>query len=320
MLAPVIVFAYNRPDHLSQTLTALAANTYADETTLFIFCDGPKNDASEKQIAAIIETRSVAASKQWCKEVHVVPSDKNKGLADSIISGVTQVISEYGKAIILEDDLITSRFFLKYMNEALNYYDSRKSVFSISANRPSMSRDLIPAYYRYDVFVSLRPFSTGWATWEDRWSQVDWTLDYLNGHMAHPEQMAAFNRGGEDLTNMLLDQKNGKIDSWAIRFAYAHFFNHAIAILPCIPYVDNIGFDGTGTHSGTDSALYRNNVDNAPENPHFLNVLYEDRFIINAFSNVYCSKKRPLLQRICNTIARLFGHKIPFEIKRKVYE
>ena len=318
-LTPVIVFAYDRPDPLRRTLDALAKNVFADESELFIFCDGPKADASEERKLHIMQTREIAHTFKGFKEIHVIEAEANKGLANSIIGGVSEVIKKHGRVIVLEDDLLTSPYFLKYMNTALDKYECYPSVFSISANRPPMNKMQIPVDYEYDVFASLRPFSTGWATWKDKWEKVDWSLDYLDDFLKHPEQIKAFNRGGDDLTDMLCLQRDHKIDSWAIRYAFQHFCNHAVAILPCVPYVDNIGFDGTGVHSGTDETDFRNNLAAAPENPRMPDVIYEDERIINAFANYYSRVKRSLWQKIINTIYHKLGKPMPFEIKKKIY-
>ncbi len=134
MLAPIVVFCYNRPWHAEKTLTALSENVLADQSTLFIFCDGPKNDATEEQKQRVLETRQVARKKNWCKEVRVIESDVNKGLRNSIISGVSQVIHEFGRVIVLEDDLETSPFFLKYMNGELEKYQDYRAFFLLVLN------------------------------------------------------------------------------------------------------------------------------------------------------------------------------------------
>ena len=325
-LAPVIVFNYNRPDHSLQTWEALSRNRYAAETELYLYCDGPKANASDEMRERISDLH--AQAKQYAidapkagkfKSVHVVCAEKNKGLANSIIGGVSEVIVKYGRVIVLEDDLLTSPYFLKYMNTALDKYENYPSVFTISANRPPVSKMQIPTDYEYDVFVSLRPFSTGWATWKEKWEKIDWSLDYLEDFLKHPQQIKSFHHGGDDLTNMLLLQRDHKIDSWAIRYAFQHFYHHAVAILPCIPYVDNIGFDGSGIHSGTDETDFRNNVALAPENPRMPNVVYEDERIINAFYNYFCRSKRTLKQKIIRYIVGLLGQKNLIN-KRKVYE
>lgn len=325
-LTPVIIFNYNRPDHSLQTWEALSRNQYAADTELYLYCDGPKANASDEMRQRIAELH--AQAKLYAKDapkagkfkaVHAVCAEANKGLATSIIGGVTDVIAKHGRVIVLEDDLLTSPYFLKYMNTALDKYESYPAVFSISANRPPVNKMAIPADYPYDVFVSLRSFSTGWATWKEKWIRIDWSLDYLEDFLKHPEQMEAFNRGGDDLTDMLCLQRDHKIDSWAIRYSFQHFYHHAVAILPCVPYVDNIGFDGTGIHSGTDETDFRNNVNLASANPHMPDVIYEDARIINAFANCYSRAKRPLWQKVINTIYRKLGKQVPFVVKKKIY-
>ena len=325
-LAPVIVFNYNRPDHSLRTWEALSRNEFAKDTELYLYCDGPKANATDEMRERIAQLH--AQAKQYAieapkagkfKAVHVECVEKNKGLANSIIGGVSAVIAKHGRVIVLEDDLLTSPYFLNYMNTALDKYERYPSVFTISANRPPVNKMQIPADYEYDVFVSLRPFSTGWATWKEKWDTIDWSLDYLEDFLKHQQQIKSFHHGGDDLTKMLLMQQAHRIDSWAIRYAFQHFYHHAVAILPCVPYVDNIGFDGTGIHSGTNEKDFRNNVAAAPENPRMPDVLYEDERIINAFHSYYCYEKRPLWQRVINTIYRKLGKQVPFVIKKRVY-
>lgn len=312
--APVIVFNYNRPNHSIQTWEALANNVFASETELFLYCDGPKNEDTEDNRSRIevmhnraLEYAEASNQKEIFKEVHVVLSDRNKGLAKSIIGGVTDILRSFEQVIVLEDDLLTSPYFLKYMNEALSFYKYHPSVMSISSNRPPVNKMLIPKDYSYDVFVSLRPFSTGWATWRDRWSLMDWSMDYLPAMLKDTFWIESFNRGGDDLTDMLCLQRDGIIDSWAIRWAYSHFKEHCVGILPCVPYVDNIGFDGSGIHSGNDDKDFRNDVMKAPKNPRFLETIYEDKRIINSMADYYSKKKRPLWQKLYNRVAIRLG-------------
>lgn len=319
-LAPVIVFTFDRPDHTAQTLKALSENDLSNQSILYIYCDGIKSNSSEKQKLRIKEVRKVVRQEQWCKEVHIIESDKNKGLANSIIDGVTDVINKHGKVIILEDDLISSPYFLYYMNSALDFYNKYPSVFSISANRPPLNKMKIPEDYKYDTFASLRNYSTGWATWKDRWNRVDWEMSKLDTILADVNLINAVNRGGDDLIDLIKMQREGKIDSWAVRFGLEHFVQHAVAILPCISYVDNIGFDGTGTHSGYVEDTYRNDLSKASSEVKFLDIIYQDSRIINAFYNAFTSKKRPIWQKAINRLSRIFGGKNIFVIKKKVYE
>ena len=323
--APVVIFNYNRPNHSLSTWEALSRNFYAEETELFLFCDGPKPDASEdmkKRIATVSAEAKKFADEAKAngvfKEVRVQCNSKNKGLANSIIDGVSSIIAKYGRVIVLEDDLLTSPYFLKYMNEALDKYERYSAVFSISANRPPVNKLQIPVDYEYDVFVSLMAFSTGWATWENRWKKIDWSMQYYDELCKHPQQISAFNRGGDVMMKYLTQQRHGKIDSWAIRFNYSMFANHSVSILPCVPYVDNIGFDGTGVHSGMNDKDFRNDVSKAAKDPKFLDVIYEDSRIINQFANYYAMRRLPLWKRAINRISRILTGQPKF-LKRKVY-
>lgn len=178
-IAPIIVFAYNRADHLRKTLTWLGQNELADQSTLYIYCDGAKPNATEEQLEKVQTARKVAhevAIVPTFKEVHIIERKENLGLGTSVITGVTKIVNKYGKVIVLEDDLETSPYFLSYMNQCLEHYEPRKSVFSISGlSRPHPER-FYPRDYPYDVYVSLTHHPTGWGTWADRWNQVDWDV------------------------------------------------------------------------------------------------------------------------------------------------
>jgi len=317
-LAPIVLFCYNRPRHVEETLYALSKNIYADESYLFIFCDGPKANASPKQLQSVIDTRTIVRKEQWCKNVTIFESDDNKGLANSIISGVNEIIDKYGKAIILEDDLVTSRYFLKFMNEALDFYKSYPAVFSISGYNYSKAKMQIPIDYHYDTYVSLRAMSWGWATWKEKWKLIDFSMSQFHEFYGNNRMTTAFNRCGDDVTEMLCKQWGKTIDSWAIRFGFSHFSNHAVAILPITSFVKNIGLDGSGTHC---FAVKDNNVEelNTNDSYHFLSILYEDADLINSFYNVHCRAKRPLWQKSINYLLRKIGRKPFYTIKKQIY-
>jgi hypothetical protein len=316
--APIVLFVYNRPLHTAQTLDALSNNYLAKESILYIYCDGAKENTTEITLQNILEVDKIVKSKQWCKEVHIIKAQKNKGLANSIKSGVTEIIQKYGKVIVMEDDLITSPAFLTYMNKALDYYEKRKSVFSISSYNLPANKMEIPQDYEYDVYVSLRNGSWGWATWADRWNQVDWNVSNYKTLLNDSQMQKAFNRGGDDIFPMLEGQQSGKLNIWSIQFTLAHFENHAVSIIPTFSYVDNIGLDGTGENCNNTLSLKNYNLCQN-EKIKFLDVLYEDKRIINAFYSTNCNKKRPLWQKIINRISRILGHRNIFVIKKKIY-
>jgi hypothetical protein len=317
-LAPIVLFVYDRPWHTEQVLNALKKNELADQSKLFIYVDGPKCNASSEQLAQIEELHTIIQKEQWCKEVEIILSKSNIGCRNSIINGITAVLENYEAVIVLEDDIVTSPYFLRYMNTALNYYKDRVSVFSISGYNLPENRMAIPVDYNWDVYASKRLLNWGWGTWKSRWTKANWEKNYIPNFLKEKEQVEAFNRGGDDLSVMLLDEFQGKSDAWDIQFAFTHFMHHAISIVPCHSYVKNIGLDGTGTHVPKGVVL-DNDLSLAVENPRFLDVLYEDKRIINAFYNAFTQKKRPLWQKAINRLCRMFGRKNIFVIKKKIY-
>jgi len=317
-LAPIVFFAYNRPEHTTRVLLALMQNKLANRSKLYIFLDGPKVGASVEQKEKIEQVRILVNEKKWCQEVIIKVAQVNIGCRDSIIQGITEVINLHGKVIIVEDDILTSPAFLTYMNKALNMYQNRSTVYSISGHSYSPTHVKIPADYEYDAYISPRLFNWGWGTWKDRWDQIDWNLDFVPEFVKQTHEVEAFNRGGEDLTPMLKEQYDGKIDAWDIQFAYTHFANHAVSIVPCQSYTFNIGFDGSGTHCAVDLNMGKDKL-NENETPNFPQVLYEDKRILNSLYSFYYPKKRPTWKKVINRIARWMGKENVFIHKKKIY-
>lgn len=252
-LAPIVLFVYNRPWHTEQTLNALMLNELASESILYIFADGPKTLATEEQLNNIAEVRQIIRSKQWCKEVIISESDTNKGLANSVIDGVTKVIDIYNKVIVLEDDLVTSKFFLRFMNESLNFYEQDNRIFSIGGyNYPFQ----IPSRYKNDIYIVHRTESCGWGTWLNRWNNADWNQNDWSEFLSDKKKIKKFNRGGDDLTKLLQLQIEGLIDSWAILWDYCHYKNDTYCLRPVKSFVNNIGFDGSGVHCNNQSGEF----------------------------------------------------------------
>jgi len=132
MLAPIVLFVYNRLDHTQVVIETLLKNTLAKDSELYIFSDAAK---SENGIEKVNEVREFIRDDSWhtgLKKVSIVEAEKNKGLAKSIIGGVSEIIQRYGKVIVLEDDLNLSPYFLEYMNDALDYYKDDEEIWSIS--------------------------------------------------------------------------------------------------------------------------------------------------------------------------------------------
>jgi acetyltransferase-like isoleucine patch superfamily enzyme len=257
-LSPIVLFAYNRPEHTLRALEALRENELADQSVLYIYCDGPKAGAGARDLSLISEVRSVIRSKQWCREVHIVEQTSNKGLADSIIEGVTEIINRYGKIIVLEDDLVTGKGFLSYMNKALELYKDEPDVMHISGY-------IYPSggHYPGTSTVFLKILSCwGWATWKRAWSAYNHDIE---GHIAYfgkAGRKKKFNiEGHADYYEQLLLNQSGRIYSWAVRWYASWLRAGGISLFPGKSLVQNTGFDNTGVHSPASNFFFAEMTD-----------------------------------------------------------
>lgn len=244
--APVIIFGYNRKDHLKQTVDALGENTGASNVELYVFLDGYKAEKDKVKVQEVHEYGKELQFDPRFKSVNIIIAEENKGLAASVIKGVSSVIKKHNRVIVLEDDIVTSHDFLTFMNQALDYYEKVNQVWSISGYTFDLSalKDI-----RDDVYLGYRASSWGWATWKDRWDTVDWNIEDYNSFRFNLVLRSKFNRGGTNMADMLDRQMAGEISSWAIRWCYAQFKQDKLTVFPCKSKVLNIGQDGSGTHS-----------------------------------------------------------------------
>ncbi|MCO6496349.1 MAG: glycosyltransferase [Chitinophagaceae bacterium] len=243
-IAPIVLFVYNRPWHTEQTLNALKTNDLADQSVLYIYADGPKKDATPEQLEKIKEVRNLIRKESWCKEVHIIESESNKGLADSIVAGVTEVVNRHGKIIVLEDDIVTSRGFLKYMNDALELYENEEKVMHISGYMYPHSENL-PATFFFNV-----PLCWGWATWKRAWDFYNNDSLSLYKQIEEHDRWQEFNRfGGDYLGYQLKANLAGLLNTWFIKWHATTFLMDGLTLYPGKSLVQNIGFDNTGSHN-----------------------------------------------------------------------
>jgi len=243
ILAPIVLFVYNRPWHTKQTVEALQKNELASDSEIFIYSDEAKNEDARKNVD---EVREYIDKIDGFKKVTVLKREKNWGLADSIIDGVTKIVKEYGKIIVLEDDLVTSPYFLKFMNEALEFYKDEKKVWHISGwNYPINTNGFD------DVFLWRVMNCWGWATWADRWKYYEKDVDKIINEFSN-DDIKRFNLDGiEDFWSQVTANKDNKINTWAI-FWYATIFKQKCLCLNATQtFVENIGHDGSGMHCGS---------------------------------------------------------------------
>ena len=239
--APVVLFCYNRVENLIRTVAALRKNELAEETDLIIYSDGPKNAVDAEKVAAVREYIHLI---RGFRSVEIHESECNKGLANSVIAGVTHVVNRYGKVIVLEDDLLTHPGFLRFMNEALVFYEKEERVAGIHGWRPLNDFDFpVP-----DTFFTNEVGCWGWATWKRAWSFFEPDGEKLLKQFTSAGQIEKFNVfNSYPFYELLQKQVAGEVDSWAIRWYASVFLNGKLGLQPGKNMIKNIGYS-TGTH------------------------------------------------------------------------
>ncbi len=243
-LAPIILFVYNRPTHTRRLLESLYANKEAAGSSLFIFADGPKTGATSEQISNILVTRNIIREKRWCGEVHIQEREQNAGLAKSVIEGITQIVNEFEKVIVLEDDLLLSPYFLQYMNEGLELYEKEDSVISIHGYLYPV-KEVLP-----ETFFIRGADCWGWGTWKRGWGlmETDGRTLLNKLHLKGLTRQFNFNNS-YNYTRMLRKQVDGRNSSWDILWYATAFLKNKLTLYPGRSLVRNTGNDGSGTHA-----------------------------------------------------------------------
>lgn len=294
-LSPIILFVYNRPKHTQETIIALKNNKLASESELFIYSDAAKHAEDE---AMVDDVRVLVSNISGFRKVTVIEQVKNKGLANSIVDGVTNIIERYGQVIVLEDDLVISPYFLQFMNGALNFYRENKKVWHISGwNYPIDKEGL------QDVFLWRLMNCWGWATWSDRWSYFEKNPEQLMNEFS-TECIRQFNLDNiEDFWGQVISNNNGVINTWAI-FWYATIFKYeGLCLNPTQTLVDNIGLDGSGVHCDATN-IYEVQLSNHHKIDFKCEVV-EDKLALSRVQSFYRKLKKPFFIRAINKIARI---------------
>ncbi len=242
---------YNRPAHTVQTLGALAVNALAAESDLFIYADGPKKGASQEDLDKIAEVRSIIATTRGFKNVIVKQSDKNQGLASSVVAAVTELVNQFGKIIVLEDDIVVSSGFLQYMNDALDFYEKEERVMHISGYMFPVKNKLPPTFF-YNTASCW-----GWGTWARAWKLFDNDAVALSDKLKKSGRAFQFDIDGTyPFSQQLQKNASGEICTWAVRWYASIFFAGGLCLHPYPSLTNNIGFDHSGVHCKEDTRFY----------------------------------------------------------------
>ncbi len=290
--APIALFVYNRPEHTQKTIEALQQNPLSSESNLFIFSDGAKNTTDEIEVK---EVRNYLKTISGFNTITIIERLENLGLAISIITGVTDIITKHGKIILLEDDLVVSEHFLQYMNEGLDKYENKKKVISIHGYTYPTKKTLPQTFFLKGADC------WGWATWKKEWTGFEQDGKKLLDNIKQNKSKREFNFNySYPYLKMLQRQIKGKNNSWAIRWYASAFLQEKLTLYPGKSLVKNIGFDGSGTHCSTYQAPNELNFDQAVQFQDI--VIEENKTAKKAIENYFWKYRLSIVKKIIKKI------------------
>ncbi|PKA27065.1 methyltransferase, TIGR04325 family [Leptospira meyeri] len=298
--APIIIFVYNRPDHTKRVIDSLIANEEASESDLIIYSDFAK---AETHLMKVNEVRSYLKEIKGFKSVRIVERTENYGLAKSIISGVSEVIEQSGSVIVLEDDILVSPYFLRFMNSGLEKYKEEEKVASIHGYSYPIDTNGLD-----DTFFIRGADCWGWATWRRAWQYFEPDGEKLRDQLIREDLVARFDY---DYTypffQMLTDQILGRNNSWAIRWHASIFLKNKLTLYPKESLILNIGLDNSGTHC--DDNDYLSKEFSLKSNHEFPKVIQENlearNRMVNYFRSISKHQNPTLDSRFSRVAARL---------------
>jgi len=298
MLAPIILFVYNRPQLTELTLQALSKAVLSEQSVLYIYADGPKSGASDEQLKKIKEVRAVIRSFQWCGDVIIREQDTNLGLANSVINGVSEVIAQHEKVIVLEDDIVIGKGFLEFINGYLDLYANHDDIAGVSGFCYCENN-------KKNNFLLPIGCSWSWGTWKRVWdhfiADAKIILDKIDAH----DLQNKFDFGSYPFYKMLQDQSQGKVDSWAIRFYGSFFLKNQCFVYPYTSLVSNKGFGAQATHTKTSVALFEKNAFDGAIEVKNISISQSQSHILNTEKAFVASRQKRTAKKNLNMIGRI---------------
>jgi GT2 family glycosyltransferase len=292
-LPGIALFAYNRPVHLKKTLNSLMKNYNSSSFDIFIFCDGPKKISDLKKVKKV---REIVSDLKHFKSKKVRLNKKNLGLANSLLQGITETLKKKESVVVLEDDLITNKYYLNFMSEGLEFFKNDNRVGSITG----YSYTELEKSETKDVFLSQRHASWGWGTWRHLWNNMNWEKKWALKQINNLNFKKNFNKAGKDMHQMLVEQLEGKSDTLDIMVNLNYFKMNKYCVCPRKSLLFNVGLDGTGIHCKKGDKIF-NNFSNSFKVKKFEKITPQEKII----KRIAKSFTTPLHLRVYNKLIRI---------------
>jgi hypothetical protein len=314
-LAPIGISVYSRLEHIKKTIGALLNNHLASKSILYIFSDAPQKGDEEKVTAVRKYLRTITGF----KEINLFERRDNSRTQNGR-NGIRMMLNEYGRMIFLEEDIVTAPKFLEFMNRSLNFYQDDQRIVSITGYSPPIKP---PAYYKRDIYLSLRFSAWGFGIWRDRYDRIKMNIEGYEEFLKDKAAVKRFRMGGEDLLDLLKREAEGEIDALDVKIMFHQFQNNLYTIAPTKSIVQNIGHDGSGVHC-KNTNKFDTPLDTSDRLPELEEDIQPNPDIIKRLYAFRSGGNRGLIERFLKRtyllpVVRLIsGKQVKFRFKREV--
>ena len=246
---PVMVVAFNRPAMLKETLSNLSRCENLGDREIHLYVDGPRNVADESKIRAVVDV-----AMKWGRDLRIKIRNANLGGVPNMIAAVSEMLEQYGRVIIIEDDILVSQSFLTFMDDALSRYENNPKIWAINGYvDPKMT---MPRQYKKDYFLAPRHSAWGWGTWKDRWAAVDFEIKDWTTMRSDESLVRELNVAGGDIVKMLDAEVAGELNAWDVQCTYYMRKNGLYTLRPRLTLTKNNGFGTECEHCSMPSSRY----------------------------------------------------------------
>lgn len=315
--APVVIFAFNRHEPLKMVLERLACADGVSERDLIVYIDGPRNESDVRKVNLVLGVIE-SFRKASLPNIEIRRRERNLGCQKNISSAIGEVLSAYGKIIVIEDDVLVSKYFLRYMDDALTLYENDTRIWGVNGHQCPYMR--LPIGFKEDVYLSPRNLCTGWGTWKNRWEKVDFLIKDWPQFIAYKENVEKIYAAGWDIKAMLDKHYKGKLNSWALPCTYYMVKHDMYVIEPRYSLTKNVGFGLESVHCGNIESVWGHQK-YYDYRPCLVAQICIDAGIMRRFRYVYNDPR--IVSRIVRKLMRMYKfwtplHNEPIDLDRRI--
>jgi hypothetical protein len=247
MKFPILVIGFNRPEKLKMVIEKIIN----ENREIYIALDGPR-ESNMQDMLKVKECVDIIENYQKERMINTLYQQQNLGCKEGEQSAMNWFFENNEAGIILEDDILIEKEFLKFCDENLIKYKNDERIWAICGFIPFEIESLDSKTANKKFFTCDTPQTWGWASWRRVWDKYQNEININEfKHIKYPEIFygGKFRINRNIWERRFLDLINERVSTWDYQFTLSCWNNQGVNIFPYKNYVNNIGFDSEATHT-----------------------------------------------------------------------